>query len=187
MIATLTKLGESLPTDPGIIRRLRAIRSIWLGFVRDSSIMPTGKINQADVVLAAMAAKNGSVFAPVQVQKMFFLLDRNIADRCGGPWFDFEPYDYGPFDKEVYRALERWAVAGMVRIDSGASSSRRTYALTPAGQAKGEAILKGLPNEAQAFMERVSDWVRSMSFAQLVGAIYRAYPDMRENSIFQDS
>ena len=36
------------------------------------------------LVLAALAAEPASSFAPVQVQKLFFLLDQNIAADLGG-------------------------------------------------------------------------------------------------------
>ena len=61
------------------------------------------------VVLAALACKDRAAFAPVQVQKLFFLLDENVADELGGRQFDFQPYYYGPFDREVYAELQTLA------------------------------------------------------------------------------
>ena len=46
-------------------------------------------------------------FHRFQVQKLFFLLDMNIAKQTAGPHFTFEPYDYGPFDKQVYLELKK--------------------------------------------------------------------------------
>lgn len=60
-----------------------------------------------DLVLAALAAAGeNAAFAPVQVQKFFFLIDREGAHLFGGPHFHFTPYDYGPFDSAVYEALD---------------------------------------------------------------------------------
>jgi hypothetical protein len=58
----------------------------------------------------------------VQVQKLFFLLDENIAADLGGRQFSFEPYDYGPFDRAVYSELEllarqfaqRWLISSRI-------------------------------------------------------------------------
>jgi hypothetical protein len=54
-----------------------------------------------EVVLAALAAQPDHDYAPVQVQKLFFLADQNISSQMGGRLFAFEPYNYGPFDAVV--------------------------------------------------------------------------------------
>ena len=137
------------------------------------------------VALAALASVPGAHFAPVQVQKMFFLLDENIANDFGGKQFNFEPYDYGPFDKAVYQELDFLKSIGLVDIAyvSPGAGGRR-YFLTDEGQEFGAAILADLPGGAEAFMREVAEWVRRLSFAQLVGSIYKAFPHMRARSIF---
>lgn len=138
-------------------------------------------------VLAALATDPDAEFAPVQVQKFFFLLDENLSGIIGTRQFAFEPYDYGPFDKAVYRELEILQNQGLVNIEQvGASAGQRRYSLTPRGQQAGEQALSQRPEFARQYMVELSAWVRSLSFAQLVGSIYKAYPNMRENSVFQD-
>jgi len=61
----------------------------------------------------------------------------------------------------------------------------KMYRLTVNGQIEGERLLKTLPQKAQDYIKEVSDFVRRLSFSQLVGAIYKAYPEMRANSVFQ--
>lgn len=140
-----------------------------------------------EFVLAALATEPGAEFAPVQVQKLFFVLDENLSDMIGGRQFAFEPYDYGPFDKAVYQELEALERQGFVNIEHvGASDGRRRYSLTPQGQGEGQCVLSKLPDFARQYMTDLSAWARRLSFAQLVGSIYKAYPHMRENSIFQD-
>jgi hypothetical protein len=139
------------------------------------------------VVLAALAAHSGAEFAPVQVQKLFFLMDENIAGALGGKQFAFEPYDFGPFDKTVYQELDALARVGLVRIEAyGPSKGQRRYALTPAGQEMGTAALQKFGDEVRKYISDTSSWIRGLSFAQLVGSIYKAYPRMREKSVFQD-
>jgi hypothetical protein len=139
-----------------------------------------------NTILAALAAERGASFAPVQVQKLFYLLDENVADAVGGRLFDFKPYDYGPFDAAVYHELDALQRAGYVDIGwHGPSAGNRRYSLTPAGQTAGEAALAGLSAGVRNYIGKVSAWVRSLSFAQLVGAIYKAYPAMRANSVFR--
>ena len=132
-----------------------------------------------ELVLAALATANGGMYTPVQVQKLFFLIDREAAHLVGGPHFDFRPYHYGPFDKEVYRALDSLALQGL------AISAARSYGLTPTGHRQGAALLATLDTRARTYIEEVSAFVRRLSFASLVSAIYKAYPEMRVNSVFQ--
>jgi hypothetical protein len=141
-------------------------------------------MDRREIVLAGMAPANGALHTPVQVQKLFFLIDRNIADLVGGPHFDFRPYNYGPFDRAVYDVLRELWAEGLVDIVP--EWTWRSYRLTKAGQEWGETLLSQLPPKAQTYIERVSKFVRGLSFTQLVSAIYKAYPDMRANSVFQD-
>ena len=137
-----------------------------------------------DYVLAILSAGGEQAsFSPVQVQKLFFLLDREVPKLVGGPYFDFQPYDFGPFDKNVYDCLDHLELRELAsKTHSGPS---RRYSLTPEGHQQGNALLDTLPGEAVAFISQIGQWVRSLSFSQLVSAIYRQYPAMKANSIFQ--
>ena len=137
-----------------------------------------------EYVLAVLSAGGEKAnFSPVQIQKLFFLLDREIPRLTGGPYFDFQPYDFGPFDKNVYDCLDQLELAGLASKIHNAPWRR--YSLTPAGHEQGSVLLDTLPGEAVAFISQVGEWVRSLSFSQLVSAIYRQYPDMKANSIFR--
>jgi len=138
------------------------------------------------LILAAMACAKGGPFSPVQVQKLFFLIDNHLGQRVGGPFFKFEPYNYGPFDKEVYHALNSLAQEGLVQISSESASSLTTYAMTLKGQEKGEEEFGKLPRWLQSYLQELVEFIRRLSFAELVSAIYKAYPHMKANSVFQE-
>ena len=135
-------------------------------------------------VLAALAAGADGSIAPVQVQKLFFLLDENASVPLGGPLYDFRPYNYGPFDAEVYRDLAQLKSSGLILITG--DRGQRRYSLTTIGRQTGNAALEEFSPGLKNYMTALANWVRSLSFADLVGSIYRAYPRMRERSIFQD-
>ena len=141
-------------------------------------------MNRNEIVLAALAASDGALHSPVQVQKLLFLIDRNLGKDIGGPYFNFQPYNYGPFDKVVYESLEDLANDGLVEIVT--NRSWKEYVLTGVGQKSGKSILDRLPKHAKIYIQEVSVFVRHLSFTQLVSAIYKAYPEMRENSVFQE-
>jgi hypothetical protein len=141
-------------------------------------------MDRTEIIVAALAAGgHGAAFPPAQVQKLFFLLDREIASYVDGPHFEFAPYDYGPFDSNVYSALDMASFAGLVEINR--VNRVRTYSLTPEGFARGSTVLSAIREPARTFITQAAKWVNSLSFAQLVSAIYQRYPDMKANSIFR--
>jgi hypothetical protein len=142
-------------------------------------------MDRQSLILAALAASDGAPHSPVQVQKLFFLLDREIPSHTRGPHFHFIPYDYGPFDVEVYDELKQLEQKELVIIEQPPSIRWKTYRLTPHGQHIGEKSLNEMGETAASYIRRVSAWVRKYSFAQLVSAIYKKYPDMQVNSVFR--
>jgi len=135
------------------------------------------------LVLAALAAGGeNATFSPVQIQKLFFLIDREAASATGGPHFAFRPYDYGPFDHAVYTTLDVLAASGFASIRL--SNRYRVYSLTPTGFQAGTRALEGLAPDVRAFIGNLATWIRQLNFQQLVTEIYRHYPDMKVNSVF---
>ncbi len=144
------------------------------------------KVLREELVLAALSPAQGRRLTPVQVQKLFFLIDETVPEHVGGPHFDFKAYDYGPFDSEVYATIEGLARRGLAEVDRSAQFSMKTYRLAPAGQRLGDELLAGLPGPGREFIERAFEFVTTTPFAELVSAIYKAFPKMRENSVFRD-
>jgi hypothetical protein len=136
-------------------------------------------------MLAVLAAGNGEAHNSVQVQKLFFLIDRKVPARVGGPWFDFQPDAYGPFDKAVATELRALEGQGLVAVSRERPPSR-TYRLTAEGLAEGQKHLAELPPETAEYIRRLSEWVRRLSFFALVTSIYREFPEMRVNAVFQE-
>jgi hypothetical protein len=141
-------------------------------------------MEKSELVLAGLAAGGqGAIYPPAQVQKLFFLLDKEVPTYVEGPHFAFVPYDYGPFDSSVYDALDRAALSGLVDINR--TGRVRTYSLTAEGYKIGSAALAKIHEPARTFVSSAAKWVISLSFAQLVSAIYQKYPDMKSNSVFR--
>ncbi|MBU1999320.1 MAG: hypothetical protein KKE64_07500 [Candidatus Omnitrophica bacterium] len=142
-------------------------------------------MDRKEIVLAALAASNGAEHTPVQVQKLFFVVDREISQLVGGPFFNFVAYDYGPFDSDVYNVLRQLGEDGNAETLYYRPSGFRRYKLTAQGQEKGTSILQGLDKKASEYIVALSGWIRKLSFAELVSAIYKAYPEMKANSVFR--
>ena len=137
-----------------------------------------------DLILLTMSASDGPPFTPVQVQKMFFLLDENISTYIGGRHFNFQPYHYGPFDKKVYLEIEALSEDHLIEVATLDGRRLKTYRLTEEGKEVGKKALKELPENIQQYIQDVVNFIRPLSFTELVSAIYQAYPHMRENSVF---
>jgi uncharacterized protein len=141
-------------------------------------------MNRSEILLAALAAGGeNATYTPVQVQKLFFLLDREASVALGGPFFKFAPYDYGPFDQAVYAGLDDLARRNLASIQD--TGRYRMYGLSQAGQVEGQRLLATLHPSAREYVANVAKWVRQLSFQQLVASIYNKYPEMKVNSVFR--
>ena len=144
-------------------------------------------LDKRDWLLLVIAAANGHSVSPVQLQKALFLIGRNLSAaqlRCKS-FYDFRPYDYGPFDSYIYRDAERLQEEGNVIITAPSTRTYREYVATTVGLEKARLVKDQLDATTQGFLENVVKWVRAVSFSELVRAIYRAYPEMKVNSVFQ--
>jgi hypothetical protein len=141
-------------------------------------------MDKRDLLLAAMAAGNGEVHSPVQIQKLIFLIEQNVANDLGGKQFEFVPYDYGPFDSSLYEVLRQLEATGLATADPTPRGWKR-YRLTVNGQRLGADFLADLPPRASKYITDVSTFVRRLSFSDLISAVYKAYPEMKVNSVFR--
>jgi uncharacterized protein len=141
-----------------------------------------------DWTLLVIAASPEKPLQPVHLQKALFLLDRNLsrAQLQVNAFYEFEPYDYGPFCSDIYSDAEELCHEGLVHIDQHLWLSYRQYLVTKPGQAKAEELREMLTRDVTAYLDDVVRWVTSLSFRQLIAAIYKAYPAMKVNSVFKD-
>jgi len=142
-------------------------------------------MTREELVITALAASNGAIHTPVQMQKLLFLIDKKIPESFGGPHFHFTPYAYGPFDSQVYGSLDVLANSGLVDVLSEPHLRWKKYKLAEMGLEKGKELLSSLHPPIQAYLRELSSFVRGLSFEELVSSIYREYPEMKVNSIFR--
>jgi uncharacterized protein len=143
-------------------------------------------VDRSSYVLAVLSAGGGRAFTPVQLQKLFFVLDRCLAGRLGGPFFEHRPYHYGPFDAVVYRDVEKLESRADAEVHQPHAFAMKSARLTAQGQARGAALLASIEPDSRGYIEDVVRWVQRLSFKQLVEAVYREFPEMRANSIYRD-
>jgi uncharacterized protein YwgA len=141
-------------------------------------------MNREDLTLVMLALAQNASYTPVQIQKAMFLADDLVREAFDSR-YDFEPYDYGPFDPDVYRTVETMQSHGLARV-SVTSQGWNTYAATEEGVRRGHELLDTLYPEQRQMFGRISQFVRRLSFSDLVSSIYKAYPHMRARSVFRD-
>lgn len=143
-------------------------------------------MTRKDWTLLVIAAAGGPV-SPVQLQKILFLLSENLGpERLRVErFYDFQPYDYGPFDGEIYSDAESLEAEGLVTIEVPLNQRYREYCATPAGHELAQTYRLRLDAAVREYLTHVVTWVRSLSFNALVQAIYKKYPRMATNSVFR--
>ena len=141
-----------------------------------------------DWTLLVLGAARGQSLQPVHLQKALFLLGNQLSldqlrvDR----FYQFAPYDYGPFCSAVYADADTLESEGLVHIDQPPYRSYRHYSATDDGLAAASKLRKSLDPEVAAYLDRLVEWMSHLSFRQIVSAIYKAFPEMKANSVFQE-
>jgi|SRR5215213_531235 len=123
--------------------------------------------------------------SPVQLQKVLFLIGQNLANEVGKSYYKFVPYNYGPFDQRVYSDADILIRAGLVQSVQVAGRNWAYYTVTPEGHGVAyHARNTEVSPKMSGYITKVVKWAQSLSFAQLLSAIYKAYPQYKAKSVF---
>ena len=133
------------------------------------------------VLIAIVASAGDTGLDRAQLQKAAFLVSEEFDEHLPSDFYKFQPYMYGPFTDEVYRDVERLCDGRVLETITG-ERGRLSYRLV---RDNGTAVCS-LPDYLQSGINKIVDWVKSMSFDELVRAIYYLYPEQQRNSIFDD-
>ena len=138
-------------------------------------------LTREDLLLLLVDGAGGGYPAdPVRLMKGAFL----VVKRGRSDWnrlFDFQAYDYGPFDRTVYDTRDALVRRGLLEVRSGRYEH---YALTEDGQAQADSLRSVLGEDAE-WIRRIGHYVSTRSFSQLLDEIYSAYPEYRERSVYR--
>lgn len=163
----------------------------------------------SDLVLLMLAAptKVGSAVNRVngitRLEKLLFLVEKEteIPDAIGKEKLQFVPYDYGPFSKDVYQAVELLEEAELVTevrvvdgktIDSmedvdvtgaveGDEYVERQFVLTDKGTAVANLLGRYHPDVLSA-LSTIKDQYAARPLSSLIRHVYTTYPESAANS-----
>lgn len=140
-------------------------------------------LSREDVVLLlADGAEGGFPLDPVRLMKGAFL----VVQRGRADWkslFNFEAYDYGPFDRRVYDVRDRLIYEDLIQAIPGRYDS---YELTDHGRQAVEEVAADLGEDAD-WIRRIGRYVTTRSFESLLNEVYDAHPEFAVRSRFRPS
>ena len=142
-------------------------------------------MERRDFVLLALLAASKNTLQPVQLQKSLFLFGQQHSDLTKD-FYEFQPYHYGPFSSDIYHDAETLSSEGLVLIDYTRGVRWRNYSATNQGLENARLLSLKIDPEVCAYLKRVVEWTKSLSFSKLIRSIYVYFPEYRVNSVFQN-
>ena len=164
----------------------------------------------SDLVLMLLAAPThvasaqGRVNGITRLEKLLFLAEKetSVAESVAGEQLKFKAYNYGPFSKDVYEAVELLEESGLLTeqrvvdgqtIDSmedvnvtGAVEAdeyvERRFVLTEHGQLVAKLLSKHHPAVSEQ-LAGIKNQYASRSLSGLIRYVYKTYPDSAKNSV----
>jgi uncharacterized protein YwgA len=137
-----------------------------------------------DSLLFVLDAAGDQGLTPVQLQKSLFLIGKALTAHLPPSFYNFIPHNYGPFDAQIYRDADRLRQEGLVEVRS---DGRRwpQYYITSKGASHAKMLRQQVSPNVETYIGNTVHWAQSLSFPDLVRAIYLKYPEYQVNSIFQ--
>ncbi len=137
-------------------------------------------LDRQDVVLLIADGAEGSYpLDPIRLMKGCFLVS-----QLGRPeWralFDFRPYDYGPFDSDVYRSRDGLVSRGLLQVERRGRYG--SYALTDAGEERARELRAQIGEDDAEWFAQIGRYVTTRSFNDLLDEVYADYPDFATRS-----
>ena len=127
-------------------------------------------------LLNALQSAGSEGLTPVQIQKVMFLYGESLEAKEKADFYNFVPYNYGPFDKTIYSDLEK--LVGQNMLKKKRSSSGAWYTYYP---------LNTSATHSDNYIDKLVKWAQKQSFKDLLLAIYEHYPQYKEKSVFIQS
>ena len=140
-------------------------------------------MTRQDVLLSILAAAEGDPLTPAQLQKVTFLVSEEFKGALPDDFYEFEAFHYGPFCVEVYRDAQELERQGLATIAINLHGGWRDYSATARGYKR---RCHDLSHELASYIDNKVTWARSLSFQELIRAIYTAYPQYAVNSVFRN-
>lgn len=135
-------------------------------------------------ILLALSCVGDEDLSPVQLQKSLFLLKENKPFAVGKRFYDFIPYNYGPFSRDIYIDAEKLIEDGLIRFTRVLGRRWMSYSLTGGGKEYVKGFIDDVSKKDLRYLYEIVSWIRKLTFRQLISVIYSKYPKYKVNSVF---
>lgn len=142
--------------------------------------MSKSQVSRSDYLLAIIVAADGKELSRVQLQKVAFLVSEEFKGRLPEDFYTFDKEKFGPFCIDIYTDTEMLHYWGWIHIKPGEEPRFDRYSI--AEQVDLDRLQ--FDEDIKKFIKDTVAWVVDMSFGEIVRAVYRLFPEYRENSIF---
>lgn len=139
-----------------------------------------------DTLIVLIACADDQGLSPLQIQKSLFLLAQSGLPGMPSPFYAFRPYNYGPFDADIYRDVDLLISEGLVAETHIAGQSWSKYTITVKGRAVASEMQNQMDNRLLSHLREIVEWIKPLSFTDILRVIYAKYPAFAVNSVFQD-
>jgi len=135
------------------------------------------------LVLLVLGLADGHIATDTRMQKLAFLVNQEVYN-----WTKFEPNDYGPYSKELMKAvyeLEKEGKLIYVWDDDGVSK----YYLTEKGKQDAKKLLEQLKDEDENKLKRATEIIqrhKDDALSYLIAYVYKYYSEFAEKSKIKD-
>ncbi|RPH95187.1 hypothetical protein EHM69_05255 [candidate division KSB1 bacterium] len=143
------------------------------------------QLQKRDWLLLILDSAEGRSLSPVQLQKTLFLLKEKAPNVVGDGFYNFIPYNYGPFDAAIYSDAEALQAENLVAISAPTGQRWKNYSLTQQGADTVRRLKENLNTQHADYLRKLVGWVLAKDFNTLLRWIYTQYPRYRKNSVFQ--
>lgn len=144
--------------------------------------------------LALMYAENQQpIEGRTRLQKMVFLLQKELENRgktgVVGEQYDFVPYDYGPFSKDLYADLDEMLDDHFVNDEEKLLQSGNVKYIYEI-QDQGEDLVESQSeqwDEVEKIIQvasEIKEEYNDLLLSDLIEYVYSEYPDYAEKSVF---
>lgn len=109
----------------------------------------------------------------IELTKWCFLLRHEMPSQGGPSFFDFVPYQYGPFSFSMYQELDKLAAQSFIETPDD-----KSVVLTPLGESEASSP-SGVAQDVEVLVTRF----RGMSTNRLLDYVYDRFPEFTVNSV----
>lgn len=124
---------------------------------------------------------------PIRLMKGMFIFSMEAPETWLASYerYQFIPYSYGPYSRNVDDDLDQLVEHGYVRVTKIPGKTWNYYSLSKEGEAKARELGASLPADAAIYLRRVREFVLKLSFRKLLDTVYAKYPAYAVKSVFK--